>query len=431
VSLLGAAVATTMAALFLGFLLLQVLGYLTNPYIGLLVFVAVPGAFVLGLLLVPLGMWLTARRRRRRPGEELGWSVIDLRLARHRQVLVTVVALTIVNLVIVSIAAYGGVHYMETSSFCGQTCHTAMEPQFVAHQAWPHARVECAQCHIGSGAEAFVAAKAAGTRQLWHVITGNVPAPVPSPPELIQPAQATCGQCHSGFMRERDEIRVVREYADDDANSETATTLRMHVGGPSGGIHRHNSLEIDYPSADEAKDTISNVRVRYPDGRVRTFSTDGAPGDGGTGGRRRMDCLDCHKRPAHTFSFTPQRAVDSALTQGQIPVGLPFVRREAVAAVSATYRDGAGALEAIAARLNAFYASRPGADARLVRQAVRGAQQVWARNVFPEMKVTWGTYPNNVGHVETPGCFRCHDDNHTAADGAVISQDCELCHAIE
>jgi len=46
------------------------------------------------------------------------------------------------------------------------------------------------------------------------------------------------------------------------------------------------------------------------------------------------------------------------------------------------------------------------------------------------MNVTWGTYRNDIGHVDSPGCFRCHDDSHQTTDGKVIAQDCELCHSI-
>jgi hypothetical protein len=144
-----------------------------------------------------------------------------------------------------------------------------------------------------------------------------------------------------------------------------------------------------------------------------------------------MDCTDCHNRPAHTFSFTPQRAVDRAIAQGTIPQDLAFARREAVAAVSGDYPDREAALAAIGRRLTDFYASRPGSDARLVQRAVDGVRGVWAGNIFPAMKVQWGTYPNQLGHVDSSGCFRCHDDGHKAPGGAVISQDCELCHTIE
>jgi hypothetical protein len=145
---------------------------------------------------------------------------------------------------------------------------------------------------------------------------------------------------------------------------------------------------------------------------------------------RRMDCMDCHNRPAHTFFFTPERAVDTAIAQGQIPRELPFVRRETVAAVRESYADRDAALAAIGKRLTDFYAAQGSADAALVARAVTGARDVWSRNVFPAMKVTWGTYPNHIGHLDSPGCFRCHDDSHRSAEGKVISQDCELCHTI-
>jgi hypothetical protein len=97
--------------------------------------------------------------------------------------------------------------------------------------------------------------------------------------------------------------------------------------------------------------------------------------------------------------------------------------------------DDAPALAAIANELLGFYrtshkdvyeARRPEID-----RAVTAVQQIYQRNVFPEMRVRFGTYPNNAGHVDFPGCFRCHDDSHRSTDGRTISQDCESCHTIE
>jgi len=144
-----------------------------------------------------------------------------------------------------------------------------------------------------------------------------------------------------------------------------------------------------------------------------------------------MDCVDCHSRPAHTLYASPERAVDTAIASGGLPHDLPFVRREAVAAVGASYPDRGRALDAIARRLRDFYGQREGVDVRLVARAVAASQDLWSRNVFPAMKVTWGTYPNFLGHVDAPGCFRCHDDEHKTKDGHAISQDCELCHTIQ
>jgi len=439
VALLGTAIATAMAVLFAVLLLLDAAGYLSNPYLGLALFVAVPAAFVVGLLLIPLGAWVERRRRRRQPSvAHPDWPVIDLGVPKQRITILVVLILTVVNLVIVSVAAYGGVHYLESAEFCGNVCHTTMEPQFAAYQVTAHSRVACVECHVGPGAGALVESKLAGTRQLWQVVTGNVPTPMPSPVHSMRPARDTCEQCHWPEKQHGDKTRLIEEFADDEQNTGTVTKLLVHVGGGSAalgigtGIHWHMNVdnEIEYVAADETRATIPYVRLKDRSGKVREFVAEGAtPDQIASGQRRRMDCMDCHNRPAHTFTATPQRAIDTAIALGQIPRELPFVRREAVAAVSAEYSSRDAALEAIAARLNAFYREQP-VDGRLLARAVAATRDVWTRNVFPAMKVTWGTYPNHLGHVEAPGCFRCHDDSHRARDGSVIRQDCELCHAM-
>ncbi len=432
VSLLGMAIATAMAVVFLILVLLDLLGFLGNPYIGLLVFVTVPAIFLVGLLLIPFGAWWRSRRPLAGP-EAAEWPVIDLRDSRQRTVLVSVLILTLVNVVIVSMAAYGGVHYMESSEFCGQVCHTTMEPEFTAREVWPHAKVECVGCHVGPGAGSFVESKLAGTRQLFHLMTDRIPRPVPAPVRSLGDTGDTCEGCHWRGKSQGDTVRVIRESADDEKNSETLTTLTLHVGGPSGpGIHKHLSLDIEYVAADGKRSSIPYVRAGNSDGSAREFVVAGTTEEQiAAGPRRRMDCLDCHNRPAHTLVYTPQRAIDRAIGQRRIPRELPFVRREAVAAVMGEYADRAAGLQAIAKRLGEFYAGRGGVDALLVERAVTATQDEWARNVFPAMNVQWGTYPNYLGHVDTPGCFRCHDDEHKARDGRVISQDCELCHDVK
>ena len=434
------AIVTAMAILFLVLLLIDSLGYLNSPYFGLLLFVAVPAAFVLGLLLIPLGHWLDARRRRRNPdAPPADWPVLDLRVARQRRWIALFVVLTTVNLILLSVASYGAVHYMESTQFCGQVCHTTMEPQYMAHQAGPHARVPCVSCHVGPGVGALVESKMAGTRQLWQVATNNVPTPVPSPVHNLRPARDTCEQCHWPEYFHGDEARVIREYADDEQNTETVTNLTLFVGGGSStlgvgtGIHWHMNLnnEIEYITTDDKRQVIPWVRLRHRDGTVQEFVVEGTtPEQLAAGERRRMDCMDCHNRPAHTFHATPERAVNAAMAQGRIPRDLPFARREAVAAVSAEYPDKQAALQSIADRLREHYRAYPSVDGRKVELAIAGTQDVWARNVFPAMKVTWGTYPNQIGHDPAPGCFRCHDDEHKTKAGRVIRQDCELCHTM-
>jgi hypothetical protein len=430
VSLIGVAVATAMAVVFLLLLALEFTGQLTNPYAGLLVFVAVPFVFVLGLLLIPIGIWRQHRRIAAGYAPD-DWPVIDLRLPRTRSVIVGVALLTIVNVFIVSLAGFGAVHHMESTEFCGQTCHTTMEPEWKAHQASPHSKVACVKCHVGPGASGFVEAKAAGTRQLWHVIINKVPAPVEAPVRSMPTARETCFGCHSGVKQQGDRLKVIREYSDDETGTETVTTLQMHVGGinPVSGIHWHIAQQIEYIATDRERQTIPYVKFTDGNGNVKEYAADGVTKEQlAQGERRSMDCMDCHNRPAHTFDPSPERAVDIAIASGNLPRTLPFARREAVAALKDEYGSGAEARDGIDTRLRKAFASH--AKDPALDRTVTAVQDIYARNVFPAMKVKWATYPNNIGHTFFNGCFRCHDDNHKASDGSVIKQDCETCHAM-
>ena len=318
ISLIGVAVTTAMAVVFLLLLTLEFTGQLTNPYAGLLVFVAVPFVFVIGLLLIPIGIWRQHRRVAAGYAPD-DWPVIDLRLPRTRSVIVGVALLTIVNVFIVSLAGFGAVHHMESTEFCGQTCHTTMEPEWKAHQASPHSKVACVGCHVGPGAAGFVEAKAAGTRQLWHVIINKVPTPVEAPVRSMPPARETCFGCHSGEGHQGDRLKVIRDYADDETGTETVTTLQMHVGGvkPASGIHWHIAQQIEYIATDRERQTIPYVKFTDRDGNVKEYTVDGTkPEQLAQGERRSMDCMDCHNRPAHTFDPSPERAVDIAIADG-------------------------------------------------------------------------------------------------------------------
>jgi hypothetical protein len=399
------------------------------------VFIAVPAIFVLGLLLVPLGMWLQQRRLHLRPGEATDWPVLDFRRARVRQTALAITALTAVNVVIILLAGYGSLHWMESPQFCGQACHAPMHPQFTAWSNASHARIACVECHIGEGAAAFVHAKAAGTRQLAHVAINNVPKPIPPGAELPQGAQARmCVGCHRPERSGGDVIRTIREYADDETNSETATTLLMHVGASSSvprAIHWHAdpAVRVEYVATDEARQTIAYVKVTGADGQVKEFRAEGTTDQAIAGGTpHTMDCVDCHNVVGHPIAPTPEKAADRAIAAMAVSQRLPFARREGLRVIKGSYPDEDAALAAIDRELRKFYASRHGAAEAALNQTVASFQNAYRRNVFPSMKVTFGSYPDNKGHVTSNGCVRCHDDSHVAKDGAKISGDCEYCH---
>lgn len=445
VSVAGMVLTTISAVLFLIVFFAELFGFHTNPYIGIVFFLLLPGGFLVGLALIPVGAWLERRRRAAgRPPSELRWPRIDLNDPSQRRTAALIFALTIANVVIVSLAAYRGGEYMDSVEFCGQVCHSVMKPEFVAHQDAPHSRVACVQCHVGPGAAGFARSKASGVSQLVALAFDTVPRPIPAPVEAMRPASDTCERCHRPEKLHGDKIKRVYEYADDEQNTETVTTLRVHVGGGSArlgiatGIHWHMNLanEVEYIATDEARLEIPYVRVKDRFGSVREYVAEGmAPEQFAAGARRRMDCMDCHNRPSHPMAPSAERAVDEIIARGDIPKTLPFVRREVVKALKESYTDEGAALESIARALREFYRGdheQVYATRRQdVEKAVAGAQGVYRRSVFPEMNVQFGTYPNHIGHVDSPGCFRCHDDRHMTTDGKVIGQDCGTCHTIE
>lgn len=444
-SIAGMVLTTISAVVFLVVFLADLFGMHTNPYIGILFFLILPGIFVIGLALIPLGAWVERRRRAggKKPSE-LQWPRIDLNNPRHRGIAVAIFALTMANIIIVSLAAYRGIAYMDSVQFCTESCHTVMKPEATAHQASPHARVTCVECHIGAGATWFAKSKVSGTRQLLAVSLHTYSRPIPTPVQSLRPARDTCEQCHWPAKFHGDKVQRIVEYGSDEKNTESVTVLQMHVGGTSGlagaasGIHWHADAanEIEYVATDDKRQVIPYVMVKDRTGAVREYVAAGVtPDQLAKGERRRMDCVDCHNRPSHQTAATAERAVDAAIARADIPAGLPFVRREAVKVLKVGYPTETAATEAVAKALRDFYrASYPAVYTTRrqdVEKAVLGTQQVYRRNVFPEMNVQFGTYPNNVGHVDFPGCFRCHDDDHATKDGKKISQDCDTCHKIE
>ena len=441
ISLAGITVTTVSAVLFLAVFIADLFGLHANPYLGIVFFLVLPGLFIAGLLLIPAGMLWKKRRIAKGLPVRREWPRVDLNDPVQRRTMLAVLVLSLVNVVIVSLAAYRGTHFMDSPEFCGQVCHEVMEPEYTAYQDGPHSRVACVGCHIGPGAPYLVKSKIDGTRQVVAVLMNSHARPIPAPVHTLRPARDVCEQCHWPEKFHGDKVVVKREFASDESNTETTTTLQVHVGGGSErlglatGIHWHMNVanEVDYIALDPRRESIGYVRVKDRTGAVREYYAEGVtPEQLAAGERRRMDCVDCHNRPAHNFAFSAARAVDAALASGAMPRELPFARREALAALEGPYSDRETAEREIATRLTAFYRSLPGDLARTraaeVERAVRATQAAYARNIFPKMNVTWGSYPSHIGHMDSTGCFRCHDEIHKTRDGRAISMDCTLCH---
>jgi hypothetical protein len=433
-SMLGAALVTLAGFSWLFVLPLNIRGgSVSNPYIGLLIFIAIPIVFFFGLILIPIGIALFKRKGAERLDN------LDDRLAAWRRVGIFFGVMTVANIVIASQLSYRAVEHMDTVQFCGQTCHV-MKPEFTAHAAKPpHQAVACAECHIAPGAAGWLRAKMAGTSQLMAVVFNSYPRPIQSALEndkLVSSAD-TCEHCHQRDVPIGPRLRVIPSYKDDETNTRTETVLLMHVGGgTSGGIHAAHlgpGVRIRYAASDKKRQTIPWVEYdNTQTGASRTYLATGSTADSVRSlPAFEMQCVDCHNRAAHAFEL-PERAVNQAMAAGQIAASLPFFKKEGVELLKTSYSSSAEATEKIPAALSSFYlqkypdvASRQASE---IHEAGIALAAIYQRNVFPDLKVAWGTYPINLGHTDDPGCFRCHDEAHLTADKKTISQDCSLCH---
>ncbi len=435
-SLIGGALTTASAFVLIGFWVVSIFGHggSSNPYIGIVLDLFLPGLFVVGLALIPVGIWLRRRQLIAAGQVPSIYPQIDLRNPIFRRGVEIVLLATFINFVILGTATYRGVAYMDSPNFCGQSCHV-MAPQWSAYQESPHSHVDCVQCHVGSGMKSYVHAKVNGTRQLVEATFHTWPTPIRASLNNLRPARETCEQCHTPAKFIGEKLLVKTTFGDDEKNSMTRTVLVLHLGGIDSvshrsGIHGAHLNNFQYVATDNEAQTIIAVSKPNPDGSTTQYvSSDWkGPVEGIT---RTMDCMDCHNQATHVFQ-TAEEAVDEAMVDGNPSPDLPFVHKEGLQLIQATYPSQAEANQKIVAGLDEFYQKQYPDVWKTQRAKADAAAQrlvaIYDRNVFPDMKVTWGTYPNNIGHMAYPGCFRCHDGSHTTKSGKTLSNDCSLCH---
>jgi nitrate/TMAO reductase-like tetraheme cytochrome c subunit len=447
ISLAGGAITTASGVTMIGYWLVELIGRPNeNPYLGIIFFLILPALFIVGLALIPVGIYLRRRVLLKAGQIPAAFPKVDFNDRIFRHGVDIVLLATIVNLLVVSVASYRGAAYMDSPQFCGQSCHV-MHPEYTAYKISAHSHVACVECHIGSGFSSYFAAKVNGTRQLievsFHPIAGiapkiipDYPKPIPSPVQNLRPAREICEACHTPARFVGEKLLVKSSFADDEQNSETQTVVVLHLGGQDSlshltGIHGVHLGHIEYIATDPTRTTIPWVQRRNADGSEITYAASTLKGAMPQGERRVMDCIDCHNRASHTF-VTAEEALNRAMAEGAVSPSLPWVHKEGLVLLKAEYSSQGEAHAMIPVQLEAFYRSgNPqvlAAKSDLVKRAGEELATLYSQNVFPEMKVTWGTHPNHIGHMSYPGCFRCHDGDHTAKDGTAITQDCAACH---
>ncbi|UCC44399.1 MAG: NapC/NirT family cytochrome c [Candidatus Zixiibacteriota bacterium] len=423
--------------------LARLVGLITSSYAGLVSYMVFPALFILGLLLIPIG-WRRLRKQTGKSSRELRESKFGKEFGvasfGGSRLFRTVAVLSVVNIVFLLIVSSRMFAFMDTAEFCGTACHSVMNPEWVTYQQSPHARVDCVQCHVGEGAEALVDSKLNGLWQIASVTFDLLERPIPTPVHQLRPARQTCEKCHWPDKFYGHRLKTITRYGHDSASIRLYTTLSLKVDAGTiqrrGGIHWHiaQENEVRYASVEDKREKIIWAEVLRPDGSYHRYtSTDDAAIGRDALSVRTMDCVDCHNRATHIYEL-PDRAIDDRIQKGVLDRSLPFLKREALHAVSAGYVSREAAMEGIANHIHGFYQRHYPDLARsrvmTLDSVITVLQGIYNRNIHPGMKIEWRTYPSHIGHVGEGGCFRCHNPRMVDENRSAISSDCALCHSM-
>jgi hypothetical protein len=423
--------------------LIQLTNVDTTPYLGILTYILLPAGLTFGLAIILAGVMIERWRRRKLSPEQIAaYPILDLSGPRRRRKFLVFVFFTVLFLFITAFGSYQAFEYTESVEFCGQRCHEVMKPEFTAYLAGSHARVRCVDCHVGAGADWYVKSKLSGAYQLYSVTFNKFSRPITTPVHNLRPAQETCEKCHWPEKFFGAQMKVFNRYGFDEKNSLHQQRMLINVGGGSPttgqvtGIHWHMNIanEVSYIATDEHRQDITWVRIKDRFGNVTEYYDKTKPlskDEVTAASPRKMDCMDCHNRPAHVY-LPPDVAMDQIFTAGRADASLPFLKRQAVAVLSGKYDTTDQALSAIDIGIKDFYRiNYPDVFSQKqesIINSIAGIQTVYQNYFFPEMRTDWQTHPNNIGHMNFPGCFRCHDGNHVSNTGKVITNDCNVCH---
>ncbi len=442
ISLAGAILAGVVLCIIILLILLDAFSPSKTPYFGILTYIILPVFLVIGLIIIPIGA-LRERRRQLRGLAAQRLPKVDLNNPQHMRSVIFFVTTTCILALFTSLGTYRAFEFTESVTFCGQLCHSVMKPEFVAYQNSPHARVACVDCHVGHGAEWYVRSKLSGAYQVYSVLFNKYERPIPTPIENLRPARETCEQCHwpQKFYGKKQITRT--HFMEDEENTRWDYNLLLRIGGGSGidltresNIHWHINNKVEFITTDARHQDIPWVRSVDENGTVRIFKSEGADDlNLAEHPMQTMDCIDCHNRPAHIYRY-PQFTINKAMVAGKISTEIPEIKLKAMEILAACEEDSLTeqGMKRIEEELNSFYKSEyPDvyeSNKGQIDAAVEGLQTIFQNNYFPEMKANWRAYPNNIGHISAPGCYRCHDGKHRTENDEVISNDCNICHLI-
>ena len=445
-SITGALIAVVGFTALVFFLVLALFTGETSGYGGLTV-LPLLAITLLGAAMAALGILREQRRRAAGQSPSIGhWSFSLNAYTQDPLAISVLVGAVVVSLAVLGIGAIsvGVVGYTDSNAFCMTTCHEPMNPEATVYANSPHARIDCVECHVGHGAASFIEAKISGLRQIYALASGQISRPIPTPIHNQRPSREMCESCHWAERLIDYKVLPHSYFKGNRESEERGVRLMVKVGGgpdesfEGAGIHYHmlNAQKVEYKARDPQRQDIPWVRLTRADGETVEYEHAENPlseSEKEALETRVMECLDCHNRPAHQFP-APITSVNRALKAGLIPRDLPNIKYEAVKILDGDYETREEALGAIQAGLRRRYGRKSmvgnGASPEQVEKTVEVLQEIYRSTIFPEMKADWSAHPDNIGHRDWPGCYRCHNYEMESEDGDTIFKDCTSCHVI-
>jgi len=445
IGMAGVVLTTSSFVTFIILELARLVGVFTNSYAGLVVYLLFPSLFIIGLVLIPIGWYLRKKRTGKSGRELLEESFADPERRSGffgSTVFRTIIIFTLINITFMTMAGSRMLNFMDTPRFCGTACHSVMNPEWVTYQDSPHARVACVECHVGEGVGALIDSKINGTWQMISITFDLLERPIPTPVHQLRPARETCEKCHWPDKFYGSRLKTIVRYENDSASTPAYTTLNLKVDAgkvrPEGGIHWHIAAqnEVRYASVNDEREIMIWVDQKMPDGTFKRYVNQALDHrESEEDDTRVLDCVDCHNRATHIYE-DPHDAVNESIRLGQLDKKLPFLKREAVSAITQNYADSVAALNGIENQFTGFYRLNYPELARTenaaINDAVETLRSIYYRNIHHGMNITWGTYESHIGHRygTKSGCFRCHNSDMVDSEGEAISPDCTMCHSI-
>ena len=442
-TLLGTIISGVSGCIIIFSLAFELVNPVSKIYLTAVIFIVMPAFFVLGLIIIPLGLWWERKHKRAAyPNPIQAAFQFALADKKTRRTILFVGVITAANFFIIGAAGQQAFHLMDSPAFCGKLCHQVMTPEYTAYLRSPHSRVACVQCHIGPGASWAVKSKIAGLRQVAAVLGNTFHRPIPTPVKELRPARDTCEQCHWPAKFHGNRIAFFTHYQDDEKNTPLVNGLVLKVGGENPtskefeGIHWHVSPEVElrYEALDDAREKIGKITVKKKGQVTAEYTLPGQP-KGPVVEQRLMDCVDCHNRPSHVFDQNPAQALDRAFDEGRLDPKIPFLHKVASQllgrndlpreSAESFFRQGL---------IDTFHKDYPqiSLDEKTIQAVASVLTDLYTRNIYPDLKIAWGSYPSHLGHrgeeQDKRGCFRCHDDEHVTKTGQPLAKDCDLCH---